>query len=44
MSITAKREAVKGAYGGNKWRQRVNNMPDEQIIAIYQNLKNQNKV
>lgn len=44
MSITAKREAVKKAYRGNKWRQRVNKMPDEQIVAIYKNLKDQNKV
>lgn len=44
MSITAKREAVKGAYKSSKWKQRVNTMPDDQILAIYHNLKTQNKV
>lgn len=38
------REAVKGAYSGDRWKSRVRNMSDNQITAIYLRLKRQNKI
>ncbi len=44
MNISQKREALKGAYSGEKWIEKVNNMSDEQVQAIYLRLKGQGKV
>jgi hypothetical protein len=44
MNTNQKREAVKGAYSGDKWKQKVDNMSDDQITAIYIRLKAQGKV
>ncbi|MDF2800176.1 MAG: hypothetical protein K0S61_79 [Anaerocolumna sp.] len=35
MSIILMREAVKNVYPGDKWRNKVRNMSDNQVIAIY---------
>lgn len=42
MSTTMKqmREYVFSAYNGKKWHERVLKMPNNQIVAIYKNLKN----
>lgn len=39
-----KREQVKAAYSGDAWKARVRNMSDNQIIAIWNRLKNSNKI
>lgn len=39
-----KRDALKEVYRGGKWIQKVNEMTDEQVTAIYLRLKQQNKV
>jgi hypothetical protein len=44
MKIDQKREALKGAYSGEKWIVKVDKMSDEQIIAVYNRLKSQGKV
>lgn len=41
---SAKREAVKAAYPGNAWQQKVQKMSDNQIVAVYFRLKAQGKV
>ncbi len=35
MSVCQMREYVRNAYQGDKWKNRVAKMPDNQIIAIY---------
>lgn len=44
MKVDKKREALKGAYPGEKWAEKVNNMSDAQVTATYLRLKNQGKV
>lgn len=44
MRIQQKRDAVKGAYSGQKWKDKVDLMSDDQILAIYIRLKHQGKV
>lgn len=44
MSVDHKRETVKGAYSGDKWKQKVDSMPDDQVTAVYIRLKGQGKV
>lgn len=39
-----KREQLKKAYPSKSWEHKVNNMTDEQVVAIYLRLKSQNKV
>lgn len=41
MRLPQKREAVRGAYSGKKWEDKVDGMSDEMIIAIYNRLKHQ---
>lgn len=43
MSVS-QREAVKGAYPGPAWQQKVAKMSEAQVTAIYLNLKSQRKV
>lgn len=44
MATIDKREAVKGAYPGKKWKDKVDLMTDDQVTAIYIRLKAQGKV
>lgn len=44
MNVNQKREALKGAYSGKKWADKVDSMSDKQVIAMYLRLKNQGKV
>ncbi len=44
MAKIDKRDAVKGAYKGEKWKLKVDNMTDDQVTAIYIRLKGQGKV
>lgn len=39
-----KREALKGAYPGSSWIQKVTKMSETQVVAVYLNLKKQGKV
>lgn len=39
-----KREALKGAYPGPGWHEKVKNMTPDQVAAVYLRLKNQNKI
>jgi hypothetical protein len=38
------RDALKSVYPGKKWAKRVDNMTDDQALAIYLNLKSQDKI
>lgn len=38
------REALKKAFPHHRWITRVNKMSDEQVTAVYLNLKSQNKL
>jgi len=38
------REALKQAYKGPAWIKRVDKMPEDQVSAVYLNLKRQNKL
>lgn len=42
--IAKKREALIKAYASESWRQKVNKMPPDQVIAVYLRFKNQNKL
>ena len=43
--ILLKRQLVKGAYNGSpKWAAKVDKMTDEQIIAVYFRLKQNNQI
>jgi hypothetical protein len=44
MNINHKREALKGAYSGDKWAKKVDGMSDSQVTAMYLRLKGQGKV
>lgn len=43
-TMQQKREALKGAYPGEKWQSKVAKMPESQVTAVYLNLKAQGKV
>jgi hypothetical protein len=38
------RQAVMGAYPSKRWRDKVKEMREDQVIAIYMRLKAQNKL
>lgn len=42
--VLSKREALKGVYPGQRWKEKVAKMPEAQVTAIYLNLKSQGKV
>ena len=42
--ISKKREALYGAYPSKNWKQKVNEMSDSQVIAVYLRLKGQGKI
>jgi hypothetical protein len=44
MKVEKKREALKGAYPGKKWADKVDDMSDDQVIALYLRFKGQGKV
>jgi hypothetical protein len=44
MKIEQKREALKSAYSGDRWIEKVEGMTDEQVTAFYIRLKSQRKV
>ena len=44
MAYEKEREALKTVYSGAKWIQKVNKMPDDQVVAIYMRLKLQGKL
>jgi len=35
---------VKSAYPSKKWKDKVNKMPDSQVLAVYQRLVNAGKI
>ena len=35
LSVDAMRNIVRTAYPGDKWKNKVNNMSDNQVMAIY---------
>lgn len=35
MDVSNMRYAIAGAYPGNRWKERVSYMPENQVIAIY---------
>lgn len=39
MSIQRIRDFVAASYNGDKWRDKVEQMPDNQVIAIYYSLQ-----
>lgn len=41
MTVQQMRNLVYNAYPGSKWKARVTNMPDDQIIAMYHSLVKQ---
>lgn len=44
MNVMQQREALKGAYSGYKWIQKVKEMSDSQVTAVFLRLKSQNKI
>lgn len=44
MSIDQMRHEVAKAYSGEKWKHKVKNMPDDQILAIYTRFLNSGKL
>jgi len=43
-SHNREREQVKAAYPNPKWAQKVNDMSDNQVIAVYKRLRIQGKI
>jgi hypothetical protein len=39
-----KREALKGAYKSKSWKTKVDQMSEDQVVAIYLRLKTQGKI
>lgn len=44
MNTQAMRASLKTVYKGRRWAAKVDKMSDEQVVAIYRNLQQQNKV
>lgn len=44
MAVEQMREALKSVYRSPKWKRKVDNYPDNQVVAIYKRLKLQNQV
>lgn len=44
QTLSERREAVKTAYKNQAWAERVKEMTEEQVTAIYLRLKAQNKI
>jgi hypothetical protein len=43
-NIQIKREALYKAYPGAAWREKVKAMSEDQVVAVYLRLRNQNKI
>lgn len=44
MTVDEMREKVKKAYKGDRWKRKVQYMPDDQIIAIFYRLKSKGQI
>lgn len=44
MTTAQKRVALSKVYDGPKWAEKVRKMSDQQVVAIYLRLKQQNKL
>lgn len=44
MSVDQMRDKVKEAYPGAEWKRKVNNMGENQIIALYYKFRNEGKI
>jgi hypothetical protein len=44
MTVAQRRVALKKAYPGTKWADRVDQMSDEQVVAVYIRLQQQKKL
>lgn len=44
MSIEQMRAAVISVYPGKKWKERVDRMPDAQVVAIYKSFVQEGKI
>lgn len=44
MTIANMRDWVKSAYPGQKWKDKVDKMPDNQIIPLYYSLIKQGRI
>lgn len=44
MEIFHMRTWVKKAYSGQNWKKKVDNMPDSQILALYNSLVKRGKI
>lgn len=44
MKVHQKRDALRKAYAGEKWKKKVDAMSDDQVAAVYLRLKGQGKV
>ena len=44
MKIERMREAIISAYAGPAWRMRVMAMGDRQVVAIYRDMQNKNRI
>lgn len=44
MTVGDMRSLVAKAYNGDKWKNKVRNMPDDQIVAIYYKMASTGKI
>lgn len=44
MAKEKERRALLDVYSGDRWRRKVTDMSDEQVVAIYLRLKQQGKI
>lgn len=44
MTVDEMREKVGEAYRGDRWKRKVQYMPDDQIIAIFYRLKSKGRI
>ena len=42
MTVAQMRCAIYDIYDGDIWHERVNNMPDDQVIAVYRSFQDRN--
>ncbi len=43
-AVSEKRELLKKAYRSKKWADKVDRMPEDQVVAVFLRLKSQNKI
>lgn len=44
MTVDQMRIRLFSAYSGDKWKKKIEKMPDNQVIAIYKRLESQGKL